>query len=284
MAKEEELRDAQIAKIKAEEDLFREQLRELKRGTRIVSKVGQGIGVGIVLALAGMALFGPIKETIEAESKLATLNSKIAERSNVDLQQRIEERQKLLEAQEQKYTKNLNQLAEDLKKSNLARDKAILRSEELVKREKDLAEKYGRLAAQQKNSAELFAQANEAKERATQLGVQIAKLRAEAKEAEVQEAEVQTRADVRPLNEYEIRVDYRGTLSPQVKTRLDELGLTYSKGDCAAEIRRITYYQKSSKEAAQLLSTALDAVIPDTRLRLKPGLAGYEKTLWICPY
>ncbi len=282
MATEEELHDAQIAKIKTEEYLIQEQLRELKRGARIVTKVGQGLGVGIVLALAGMALFGPIKDTLEAESKLATLNSKIAERTNADLQQRIQEREKLLGAQEKRFTENLSQLAEDLERANATRDAAILRNKELAKREQDLSEKLKRIASEQNNNADLLIQAKEAKERAAKLENAIAKLKAESEIAKVQVSEVQARIDIRPLANYEIRLGGEEPLLSQVKNRLSELGLSYTDGSCKG-INRISYYHESDLKAAQLLSKALDPINPNANLRFKEGIDAKD-VLYICVY
>lgn len=289
MATEEELRDAQILKTNAEAELAREQLREHQRSTHIVRRIGQGIGVGVVLALAGMALFGPIKDTIEAESKLAALNAKIAERTNEDLQQRLSEREEQLNAQEQRYTDDLAQFAEDLRKANEARDAAIQRSEELSEREKDLAEKFGRLAAQLQDNDELVLQAEAAKDRAKQLEIEIASLQAEAQAGEAIAANVQTRVNVRPLRGYAISVDTDGSLAGPVEKRLNELGLTYEDGTCRGPggsrdpKRVIGYYNEDDKQAANLLADALNEVMPGAKVELVDVL-GRDRWLWICPY
>ena len=93
---------------------------------------------------------------------------------------------------------------------------------------------------------------------------------------------MQTRVDVRPLSEYEIRVDeLAGKLAVPVQRRLDELGLTHEPGKCTESKRRITYYQENSKQAASLLASALDEVMPDPELRYL-DFTGRDRILWIC--
>ena len=287
MATEEELRDVQIEKTKAEADLAREQLRELQRSSHFLRRIGQGVGVGGVLALAAMALFEPIKDTIEAESRLAALNARIADRTNADLQQRLEEREKQLEVQEGRYTKDLDQLAEELRNSNEARDAAIVQTEQLASQEKDLAEKYKLLAEQQQNNEELLAQAEAANSRAEELGAEIAKLRTEATKAAATVAQVQTRVDVRPLHTYKIAVGRNLTDGAAITERLGELGLDYSRFSFCAAMpeRHVMYFAESDEEAARLLASALEEVAPDLSLSLllTPSFSAiFNSVLHVC--
>ncbi len=262
MATEEELRDVQIEKIRAEACLADEQLLSLKRDARITRRIGQGLGVGIVLALACMALFGPIKDTFEAESKLATLNSKIAKATNIALQQRLEDRQKQLNAQELRFTKDLTQLAEDLKKSNEARDDAISRAEELANREKNLANKYDLLAKNHSDNSELLKQANAAKKRAKQLELEATQLREEAVRGKQQAVDIQKRIDVRPLGKYDIFISYSQS-TQSLKKRLDEIGIQYFEAKIKCEFPTLYHHKGVSTKAMLNLFDILGNTMPD---------------------
>jgi len=271
MATEEELRDAEISKIKIEAALSQEQLRELQRKSRIVSRISQGLGVGVVLSLAGMALFGPIKDTLEAESKLATLNAAIADRQNANLMQQLKNRQKQLKSQEVKYEKNLSDLAKELRKSNLMRDNEIIRRKALVNRERSLAEKYRLMAEQNSESEQLLLEAQNASMRAKDLENEIAKLKKDAETGRAKADQVQDKVNFRPLANYSIRIDGEVIPVQSTKKQLSDVGISsYSLEhfNCRrAETSLLIYYDKKDEDMAKLLEKAIYPVLPNLEIK-----------------
>ena len=292
MATEEELRDAEIEKTKAEAALAAEHLLELQRKSHISRRIGQGIGVGIVLALAGMALFGPIKDTIEAESKLASLNATIADRTNVDLQQRLDDRQEQLDLQAERFRVDLAKLADDVRRANNERDRAIQRSETLAANEKELAEKYAELADQVDNKPEFLAAAAAANMRARDLQAELAKLRQESDTAAKQWADLRSRVR---FSQVQILV------GPALVSHPASAGLTgttvdflehrgmdafYSAVPCRLLPRGIYYYSDEYRTFAADLSTALlefEELAYEVFVQpANPGAPAYPKSLWVC--
>ena len=151
MATEEELLEAQIRKTEAEANLAIGQLWKLRSPWHFALDLLKYPLALLAVVLTGFAFFGPIKETVLLENRLAAINAEIAERNNALLEQQLDERQteldeqkRQLEIQKQWYEERLAQFAEDLKQANQASVAAIARSEELARREKDLAGKYAR--------------------------------------------------------------------------------------------------------------------------------------------
>ncbi|MEM9154851.1 MAG: hypothetical protein AAGB13_07390 [Cyanobacteria bacterium P01_F01_bin.33] len=314
MATEEELRDAQIDLVGAqklktanEAELAKEQLRELQRSSHIVRRVSQGIGVGLVLALAGMALFGPIKDVIEADSQaakaksdLAAINARIAETKNTELRDQLDQRQNQLEDQQARYTDDIRRLAEDLRKANLARDEAINRYGDLKAREKELAAKYDQLASRQQDNTELVAQAAAAQSRAEQLESEIEALRLEAKAAEESAAEVQNQVYVAVLRDYRVAVGSRENVATEsgallnaklaidVEMTLADYDLEYDNlyGDeCKHNIVRPTIYfhGQENKHGAEALALLLENSMPKLKFETISSSDGpSRKTLAVC--
>lgn len=286
MATEEELRDAEIAKIKVDTSLIEEQRRELQRNSRILSRIGQGLGVGIVLSLAGMALFGPIKDTIDAKGELAKIDATIAERKNLNLQQRLEEWQAQLKLQEVKYEKDLTELGEDLIKANSARDTEIERNKELAERERNLAEKYQLLAVKYANSEMLLSEARRAKERASVLEIGIAELKEEAKLGEKKAEEIQKKIDIRPLASFDISIGGNKKLVKLIREPLAEFGfLNIQYYPTCGDVKKnvIGYYEKNDFRMAELLAGVIKPIIPNMATEFFEA-PGRTNVLWVCVF
>jgi len=217
--------EAEIAKLETETQLSREQAAQMQHPWRRYGV--QGLGAGIVLAVAFFALIQPVLESVRAitekEAKLAALDAKIAGSANADLSQQLDHKQKALDDQLEKYDQDLEQFSKDLKSSNVARDDAISLVKNLRQRELELSKAYTAIKIDAAEKQRFQQLAQEASSRASDLEQQVAELEIQSELAVVLADRIQAKVDFSGLRGKKIRFIWRTAQSIEAKAIIKEL-------------------------------------------------------------
>lgn len=271
MELDEKLARAKIGKLEAETAVAIQQLRDLENAAKshIIQRVFQGVGAGLVIALAGFALFQPIidaqkaivtkdSEIAKRTSELAALDAKIVSQKNKELKVAFKEREDSLQDQQEQYESNLKNLSEDLKKANKDLDEAIKRNEVLVTREKELASKYEQLSQSQVEETDFKRLAEEAEERARALEQEVQLLRDKAVSTKAIVKTVQEKIDYGPLRLLPSSIQLWGKSARSLIPRLSSLGIRYSElsYESCTKNKKIGYHP-SNRDSAVLLQNLI---------------------------